>query len=408
MTLLPSDLTVALWRDGYDAVPRQRARSGTADGHAFETRLLGRRALVVGGEEGARLFYDQSLVRRRDAVPAALSNLLFGHGAVHGLDGDEHRERKDMFLRILRPEEVDRFAGTAAARLDAAVAGWSPDREVVLFDELVQVYGHTVLEWAGTGCEGEEASAVSRDLAAIVDGFGGAGAAYPRAWAARRRVDRWAAEVLRQVDDGRLATPPGSAVDVVARSGLDRKVAAVELGNVVRPTVAVAWLGAFVALALVQHPEHGEVLLHGTDEQRTHFADEVRRLYPFVPVLAGRLERDVSWHDHEMRAGDAIVLDVRGSNLDGCTWSQPEGFVPERYHTNPPNEFQLLPQGGGYREAGHRCPGEPLTIALLAETARRLAALPFTVRSTHYDASRIPTRPDDGVRLRVTAPTPDV
>jgi fatty-acid peroxygenase len=376
-----------------------------ADGHAFETRLLGRRALVVGGEDGARLFYDQTLIRRRDAVPAALSDLLFGRGAVHGLDGDEHQARKDMFLRILRPEQVDRLAATAAARLDTAVADWSRRREVALFDELVQVYGHSVLDWAGTGCDGEQASAVSRDLAAIVDGFGGAGAAYPRAWAARRRVDRWARDVFRQVDDGRLVPPPGSAVDVIAGSGLDRAVAAVELGNVVRPTVAVAWLGAFVALALIQHPEHGATLVHGTDEQRIHFVDEVRRLYPFVPVLAGRLERDLSWRDHHMRADEALVLDVRGTNLDACAWSQPAGFVPERYHTHPANEFQLVPQGGGRAETGHRCPGEPVTVALLAETARRLAALSFTVRSTHYDPSRIPTRPDDGVRMRVTAPT---
>ena len=43
------------------------------------------------------MFYDTTAVRRKGAVPAPLANLLFGRGAVHGLDDHEHAERKRIF-----------------------------------------------------------------------------------------------------------------------------------------------------------------------------------------------------------------------------------------------------------------------------------------------------------------------
>src|SRR5438128_9972147 len=69
-------LASRLWREGYEALPRLRETAEDPD--AFEVTMLGQPALVVSGEDGARLFYDESLVRRRDAVPAPLAGLLFG------------------------------------------------------------------------------------------------------------------------------------------------------------------------------------------------------------------------------------------------------------------------------------------------------------------------------------------
>src|SRR4051794_436966 len=98
-----TDLSLSLLRHGYRALPRAWQRSGDPEGDAMACRLLGRRALVVRGGHGARTFYDESVVQRRGAVPAPLRNLLFGSGAVHGLDGEEHRERKALFLSAITP-----------------------------------------------------------------------------------------------------------------------------------------------------------------------------------------------------------------------------------------------------------------------------------------------------------------
>ena len=118
------DLAVRLWRQGYDAIPAARGWPPGRD--AFVTRMLGRRALVVRGEEGARLLYDTGRIRRRKAVPAALAGLLFGQGAVHGLDGREHAERKTLMMRMLDPDRVDELSRRPRARgasreLDALV-----------------------------------------------------------------------------------------------------------------------------------------------------------------------------------------------------------------------------------------------------------------------------------------------
>src|SRR3954453_7818889 len=128
------DLAWQLLRHGYDAVHRDRVARGADDD--FESRLLGRRAIVVRSPEGARAFYDESLVRRRDAVPPPLAWLLFGRGAIHGLDGPEHRERKALFLDLLAPERLLPLAEEVDAALRERVAGW-PGRDIEVYDELV-------------------------------------------------------------------------------------------------------------------------------------------------------------------------------------------------------------------------------------------------------------------------------
>jgi hypothetical protein len=103
-----TDLAFQFLRRGYAAIPASRPRGTDAEG--FRARLLGRPALVVSGESGARPpFYDTSLTRRKGAVPHLLSDLLFGRGAVHGLDDDAHASRKQIFLDIVEEGSVDRL-----------------------------------------------------------------------------------------------------------------------------------------------------------------------------------------------------------------------------------------------------------------------------------------------------------
>jgi fatty-acid peroxygenase len=96
-----TDLALALFRRGYLALPELwDSRRGAAD--HVRTRLFGRVAHVVRGPEGARLFDDETPVERSGAVPAPLAHLLFGRGAVHGLDESEHRSRKALFDELVR------------------------------------------------------------------------------------------------------------------------------------------------------------------------------------------------------------------------------------------------------------------------------------------------------------------
>lgn len=364
--------------------------------------MLGRRAVVVRGRDGARLFYDTSLIERRGAVPPPLAALLFGRGAVHGTDGSEHASRKRMFLDLLTDERVEDLAATVGRDLERRASGW-PGRQVVVFDELVEVYGAAVQAWAGVTAAPDRTRRTSRRLAAIVDGFGGAGLAYPKAWSARLWADRWATRLIVRARSGWPAPRPGSVLAELASgpgADLPPRLAGIELLNVLRPTVAVAWPGTFLARELARHPRWRDRL--ADPEHGASFGHEVRRTCPFVPALAGRATRSVRHDGTALEPGDLVVLDVPGTNEDRAMWVEPESFLPERFAGIPPDPFGYVPQGGGYADAGHRCPGEPLTVRMLSETARVLAQVDYEpVGDTAHDPRRIPTLPARGLPVRV-------
>lgn len=326
---------------------------------------------------------------------------------MHGLDGDAHRDRKAMFLDLLGEESVAELAAAIGAALRARLRAQGGG-EVVVFDELVEVYGAAVLRWAGIDCSEPQARRVAHRLAAIVDGFGFAGAAYARGWAARLWCDAWARRVVREVRAGTRVPPRRSPLLRIASSDLSVPVAGVELGNLVRPTVAVAWLGTFAAHALADHPQWRE-LLRGDGaadrdcaERRVAFGHEVRRFYPFVPALAGRVRRADEIDGVPLRPGDRLILDVIGTNRDPSLWDRPGEFQPDRFVGVQPDLFGFVPQGGGEPHHGHRCPGEPLTVRILAETLGALAETEYDVVSAaSFDATRIPTRPDRGLVVRL-------
>jgi len=396
-----SDLALRLLRHGYAAVARERAAQGPAgETEPMVTRLLGRRAVVVRDPAGVGLFYDEHVVRRRGAIPPPVAWLLFGRGAVHGLDDQDHLERKALLIDILDRGSLEPLVADAGRRLDALLDRSSGP--VPVFDTLVRAYGPAVLHWAGIDLAQDKAELVSRRLAEIVDGFGFAGAAYARAWSARIHADRWAARLVADARAGTWTPPAGSAVARLAASDLTDRVAGVELLNLLRPTVAVAWLGTFATVDLARRPELRSRLRHDA-QARWHFAQEVRRTTPFAPVLAGRLRRPARLHDVDLHPGDLVVLDILGVDLEPARWAQPQSFDPDRFAGEAgdgPGEAAgvegLVPQGGGPR-TGHRCPGEPLTVALLAETARVVVERPPRLVGSHdTDLSRIPTLPGGG------------
>lgn len=381
------DLAIALLQKGYRALPGLGARAAVVP-----VRLLGRRALVVRGPEQVRRFYDNDLITRRGAVPPPLAWLLFGRGAIHGLDGAEHLHRKRLFLDLLDDDAARDMAGRVRRRLTnrlRAEAGHAPR----VFDLLVEAYGDAALEWAGL----EPDHAVSHRLAAIVDGFGGAGRAYPKAWHARRQIDAWARALVREARAGRHGGTPLAQVaawrDVKGRL-LPVPVAAVELVNLLRPTVAVAYLGAFAVLALDEHPDWLTRLADpDADELRRAFAHEVRRTFPFVPALAGRTRQDSTWGGLRLGRGRRVILDVPGTNLDEASYPGAARFDPERFVDREIGPYDYVPQGGGHADAGHRCPGEPTTVAILDATLEVFARSSWHgLPERGHDPERIPSR----------------
>lgn len=403
---LRHDLALRLLRDGYLALDEERRERDGAD--AYVTRLLGHRTVVVRGEEGVRLFYDEDVVARTAAVPPPLAWLLFGRGAVHGLDGDEHRRRKRMFLDVLARERTDPLVAAVRARLEERVPRWADGAAV--FDELVEVYGGAVLGWAGVRVDDTEARTLSHRMAEMVDGFGFAGMAYVRGWRARIRMDRWAKHLVRGVRDGSLVVQRDRPLAMIAADDeLDDRTAGVELLNVLRPTVAVAWPATMAIAHLLGHPDRHAI---ATEELLRPYVHECRRLQPFAPALTGLVKRPVSHDGVALRRGDRIVLDIVGTHTDPRHWAQQQGdrteardFDPHRFAAGDPSPYTFVPQGGGDPAAGHRCPGEPLTVRLLETTLREVARHDLRPLSGGpLDLARIPTLPDPPLHVAGSSP----
>jgi fatty-acid peroxygenase len=351
-------------------------------------------------------------VHRSHAIPEPVQGTLFGKGAVHTLDGEAHRVRKAMFVAVLMDGAgIDALVERATAEWDAAAQEWATRPEVVLFEESAAVIAGAVTRWAGIAIPQDEVPALARDLLAMVDGFATGG---PRHWRARRargRREQWLAQLVEQVRAGETLVPPGSALQVVAGHRdadgqlLDSRVAAVEVLNVIRPTTAVAWFMAFSGHALARWPEYRPRLAGADPAFAEAWAHEVRRFYPFAPFIGGRAPQRLDFAGQTIPRNSMVLLDLYGQNHDPDLWEDPYAFWPERFLGREIGEFELVPQGGGDPRTNHRCPGEQITVALLAALAPRLARLPADIpadQDLSISLRRIPARPASGVVLRVS------
>lgn len=401
------DNTFQLFREGYEWLPDRLRRT---DGEPVPTRLMGQRAVALHGVDAARYFYDERHVRRKTALPGPVLSTIFGKGAVHTLDGAPHRRRKELFLAVASPEATRSLVDRITAAWDQAARIW-PGREVVLFNEVSRILTKGAYDWSGVPLDHADVGATARDLVAMVDGFATPSLRHWRARIARRRQERRLSAFIRKLRSGHARVPPDTPADVVAwhRDADDElltpKVAAVELLNIIRPTVAITWFVAFSAHALHTWPEYRRFLRDGGQPFAEPFAHEVRRFYPFAPFIAGRAATDLSWHGVLIPSGALVMLDVYGQNHDPELWPAPYTFRPQRFLDREIGQFDLIPQGGGDPATGHRCPGEPITVAILAALSERLAGLDYDLpqQNMDYPMSRMPTRPRSGVRLHVHA-----
>jgi fatty-acid peroxygenase len=336
--------------------------------------------------------------------------VLFGPGTVHSLDDAEHHHSKAMFLDVLNPDAVAALGRRAEQEWESAIRRWAGRDRVVLFDE-VHVLAASVLPWAGVPVTPDELPRRARQLEAVLDGFAAPGPAYARAVLARRQIGRWWGRLVRNVRSGRIHPAAGTALNAAAALRhvdgrlLPEPVAGVALLNVVRPTIAVAWFIAFAGMALHEHPDWRRRISDGDEAALTAFVQEVRRLYPFVPVLAARAREEQDVLGVPVPRGGLVVLDVHGTDHDPAHWPDPDRFDPNRFLHGSVDPDTLVPQGGGDVTTGHRCPGESVTLTMLAVAVRTLARLPHSLppQNLTYDLSRIPTRPRSGVVLDINA-----
>lgn len=402
------DESVSLLREGYEFGRHRFGRSGS---DVFGTRLMLRPAVFLRGAEAAQQFYEPGRMTRRGALPLTALTLLLDRRSVAVLDGDDHRRRKQMFLSLMTPAALDELADAVERHWRAVLQPGPAGRRVVLLDAVHEVLCQAVCEWSGVPLDRAQVRQRTRELVAM---FEGAGAVGPRNWRGqvlRHRAERWVRGLVDEVRDGRLHPADGTALQVVAthrdRDGrlLTPDVAAVELINVLRPTVAVARFVVYAALALHEHPEWRERVTG--DEQLRWFVQEVRRHCPFFPAVGGRVLQDFTWRGRHFRRGAWLLLDLYATDRDPRTWDEPDAFRPERFRDRDIGPFELVPQGGGDHGTGHRCAGEWLTVRVLERAVRLLTSGPVLdvpAQDLRIDLSRMPAKPASGLVVELRSP----
>lgn len=393
------DSTASLVKQGYTFIS-ETCRELESD--IYEGRLLLQKTIFMMGEEAARLFYDDSRFQRHGAMPKRIQKTLLGVGGVQGLDGEAHRHRKHLFVEQLMAEEkIAALDNLTLGQLRDAAREWEHTSRFTLFPELQLILCKAVCRWTGVPLDDVEAKQRACDLGAMIESGGRIGLEHWRGRVARRRSEQWAGDLIIKVRSGQLVTHQHSVLYAVAMHRdmkddlLPVDIAAVELLNILRPTVAIARFMIFALLALHEHPQSEESIIRD-DKFLNMFVQEVRRYYPFFPQIAARVRHDFQWKGYDFPQGRRAVLDLYGTNHDARLWKSPDTFDPYRFGKGEPRPFGFIPQGGGDYAVHHRCPGEYITIALMKVVLRFFTQeISYNVppQDLHINLARIPTLP---------------
>lgn len=362
------DHSLAFLREGYLYVPNRRK---SFQSNLFETRLLGERAICLGGAEAAALFYDADKFVRQDAAPKRLLKTLFGEDGVQTLDGAAHAHRKKMFMSLMFPGNIERLTRLVSREWERALD--AAEDETMLYGMAQEVLMRAVCEWAGVPLGEHEVKQRTDEMRLLFESGTALGPKHIRGRAARSSAESWVRKMVEEVRTNRLLPNEQTALYEFswhrdeAGELLPADVVAVEVINIIRPTVAVSIYVLFTVLALHQFPGARARLAYGETDS-TWFVQEVRRFYPFFPVTAARVKKDFEWDGFAFEQGTLVLLDLYGTNHDPSLWTEPEQFNPDRFKGWTESPFTFIPQGGGDVDFGHRCAGEHVTIAIMRET----------------------------------------
>jgi fatty-acid peroxygenase len=395
------DSTLTLLREGYYFIAKRCEHFQT---DIFQTRFLFQKTICFRGQEAARTFYDTDKFTRKKAAPKRIKDTLFGEGGVQGLDGEAHRQRKQIFMDLMTPEHMAELGDLVERYCRSYARQWQQtDELIVLFDEIEEILCRAVCEWSGVPLPESEVKQHTAELSQMIAGSGRTGPIHWQARQARKRAEAWIESILTKVRNHELEVPEGTAAHAFAwhrsPSGnlLDLHAAAVDLLNVIRPTVAIGRYITFAALALHEHPECRQKLQQDDPEYPHFFVQEVRRYYPFFPFAAAVTRHEFDWQGYHFPAGIRVLLDLYSTNRDPELWEEPDEFRPERFRHWQENAFDFIPQGGGDHYTNHRCAGEWLTIRIMERVLKFLVNdVSYEVPPQNLDISqdKVPTAPN--------------
>lgn len=361
------DSTRDLMQDPYRFISA-RARSLKSD--VFEARLLLTRTICMTGKDAAQIFSDEQLFKRKGAVTGPLTATLFGKGGVQGLDDEAHLHRKKLFMSFVTPDNVLQLKSIMKDWLEVYTVRWMHESQIVMYEELQEILARTVCAWAGVPLPESDIKKRTRELTAIFDSAE-SGKKYFLSRPSRKSAEGWITDLVKEVRAGKHQELEGSPLYVITHfRDMDGKllnphIAAVEILNLLKPTVALSLYFVFSLHALHLHPESRQRLKAQETGFLDNFVNEVRRFYPFFPALHAKVRQDFKWGRLQFKKGTRVMLDIYGINHDSRIWERPNEFNPDRFKKWSMSPFDFIPQGVGDHMMDHRCPGELFTIELM-------------------------------------------
>ena len=101
---------------------------------------------------------------------------------------------------------------------------------------------------------------------------------------------------------------------------------AVDLLNIIRPTVALTVWIALMGHALFSTTTIYQALKQNFSELQDSFIQELRRFYPFFPMMPAISLQDVVVDGYLIPKDSWVVQDIYGTNHDPRTFDQPDDF----------------------------------------------------------------------------------
>lgn len=397
------DNTRSFLTEGYLYITNQRKR---LNHDMFITRVLGGKQVVcMAGIEAAEMFYDNDKFKRHGAAPERVLNTLFGQGGVQTLDGKAHAHRKTMFMNFMTKDSLKEIADLVEEEWMKVLPEWEKQESIVLYKEVKKILTVAVCRWTGVPIEDQNIDTLSEQLAGMFESAKKIGLKHMKGKHSRKKVESWLEKLIDAIRSGDNVTAEDTPFYQIAMHRdldgnlLDTHTAAVEVLNLLRPTVAISVYIALSGLALHDFPEKKDTLKTGDETYYKMFVQEIRRYYPFFPVAPAIVKRNFLWNGHHFKEGKLVMLDLYGNNHHPSLWENPNAFVPERFQDWEKSPFDLIPQGGGAYMTGHRCAGEWLTIEVMERCLDLMVnKMSYTVPEQDLDMSmnEMPSVPHSG------------
>jgi fatty-acid peroxygenase len=348
-----------------------------ANAPVVKARLLNKEVIAIYGKEAAKKFYDPRNFKREGSMPKIVLKTLFGENGVQTLDGQAHEHRKTIFMDLMTPKRMEEYHRILDKNLTQKLDRQQGQFE--LFDLAKDVLFRSICEWAGIDLSQltkKEVDQLAEYQISMISSAVTNPATHIKGIDNRKKSEKWAQSLIENARINPVAGKEDVALYAFAKATDDHgellpiDVAAVELLNVIRPTVALTVWIALMGHALFSRPDIYQRLHAEFDQLQDSFIQEMRRYYPFFPMLPAFAIQDVEVDGYLIPKDSWVVLDLYGTNHDDRMIETPEVFRISRYlgkekHISYDEEYEMIAQGGGEFKTMHRCAGEWITLHTL-------------------------------------------